>query len=455
MIKSYKIILIVQFFVLAVLGFVFYTVEYGLDFAVIPKLILLLIGSSLLLALGISILIQRFIVSVIQSDSGTEDLENTNEDKFWRISFFTNLVFGAIVFLSSVICVMLNFGIGIKGYSGFGIRFSVFLGILFIASLVVGVFLRIKDSVNEVSGLLGGLMVLLSALIFGGSLFFGLSQLISPQYSSSEIIQALPFVPEVDETEVSQDSTYAVIDSTAVDSTATSDIADEDIIKVEEDEEDDYYSFKKMNPTGVKSNGYLKEYFDGSYTDAKMQKLIRYFLADFLNLKKGVYYIDTKNYKPGPGLHPGEYIQIKDVGEKLRDDSDALAKSFKSYSPIIYSLLSKEIYFDSGLNEFVDALIACRDDISNTDDASKTLDEIYKTMTNRTHKDPPSRYYSQMSRYISTRTSALLKESATADGGMNPLSSAVWIYSFWGRRYHDGNDAEVYDILVQIKKHYE
>lgn len=151
MIKSYKIILIVQFFVLAVFGFVLYTVEYGIAFAVIPKLILLLIGFFLLMTLGISIFIQRLIVSVIQSDSEVGDLENSSEDKFWRISFFTNLAFGVIVFLSSIICVILNFGMGIKGYSGFGIRFSVFFGILFVASLVVGLFLRIKDSVNEVN----------------------------------------------------------------------------------------------------------------------------------------------------------------------------------------------------------------------------------------------------------------------------------------------------------------
>jgi DMSO reductase anchor subunit len=184
-------------------------------------LILLVIGSSFLLVLGISILVQRFIVSVIQSDSETENLENSTEDKFWRISFFVNLAFGAIIFLSSVICVAMDFGIGTKEYSGFGIRFSVFLGILFIASLVAALFLRIKDSVNEVIGLLGGLMMILSALVFGSSLFFGLNQLISPQYSSREMIEAIPFVPEVDETEVSQDSAYAVIDSAVVDSTTT------------------------------------------------------------------------------------------------------------------------------------------------------------------------------------------------------------------------------------------
>ncbi|MBF4517314.1 hypothetical protein IRZ71_13195 [Flavobacterium sp. ANB] len=452
MIKSYKIILIVQFFVLAVLGFVFYTVEYGVDFALIPKLILLVIGSSFLLVLGISILIQRFIVSVVQSDSETENLENSTEDKFWRISFFVNLAFGAIVFLCSVICVAMDFGIGTKGYSGFGIRFSVFLGILFIASLVAALFFRIKDSVNEVSRLLGGLMMLLSALVFGGSLFFGLNQLISPQYSSREIIEAIPFVPEVDETEVSQDTAYAVIDSTVVDSTTTfgqEEITDEQF----PDEEDDYYGFKKMNRAVVKSTGYFKEYFDESYTDTRVQKLIRYFLADFLNLKKGEYYIDTKN-KSEPGFHPGEYLQINDVGRALRGNPDALTKSFKSYSPIIYSLLSKKIYFETNLNQLVDVLIASRDDISDTGDASKTLDKIYNIMISGTKKDIAYHYYSQIVPYVSESNSDLIKEKAYAIGGNDDHAATILIYSFLARRYHEGNDRVVYDILMEIKKHY-
>lgn len=453
MIKSYKIILIVQFFVLTVFGFVLYNIKYGIAFAVISKLILLLIGFFLLMILGISILIQRLIISILQSDSEVEDFENSNEDKFWRISFFANLVVGTIVFLSSVICVIVDFGIGIKGYSGFGLRFSIFLGILFIASLVIGLFLRIKDSVNEVSGLLGGLMILLSVLIFGSSLYFGLNQLISPQYSSSEIIKAIPFVPEVDETEVAQDSAYAAIDSTMIDSSATfgqDEITDEEL---SDEEEDDYYGFKKMKPTGVKSTGFFKEYFDRSYTDTKVRNLIQYFLADFLNLKKGEYYISTKNVIDTES-QIAEYSEIKHVGKVLRVDHEALAKSFKSYSPIIYSLLSKKIYVESNLKQLVDVLIASRDDVSNTDDASKAMDKVYNMMISRTNRDSPTDCYRKIVPYISNSTLALLKKKAYAIGGSSEEAAAIIVYSFWARRYHDGNDTVVYDILKEIKKHY-
>jgi hypothetical protein len=455
MIKSYKIILIVQFFVLTVFGFVLYNIEHGISFAVIPKLILLLIGFFLLMTVGISILIQRLIISIIQSDSEVEDVENSNEDKFWRISFFANLAFGTIVFLSSIICVIMDFGIGIKDYFGFGIRFSVFFGILFIASLIVGLFLRVKNSVNEVNGLLGGLMILLSALIFGGSLYFGLNQLISPQYSSSEIIEAIPFVPEVDETEVSQDSAYVVIDSTVVDSTSTfgqdEDITDEEL---SDEEGDDYYGFKKMKPTGVKSTGFFKEYFDGSYTDTKMRNLIQYFLADFLNLKKGEYDISTKNVVDTES-QIAEYSEIKHLGKVLRVDHEALAKSFKSYSPIIYSLLSKKIYVESNLKQLVDVLIASRDDISNTDDASKTMDKIYNAMISGTKRDTPTDYYRKIVPYISNSTLVLIKKKAYAIGGNSDEAATITVYSFWARRYHEGNDSVVYDILTEIKTHYD
>jgi hypothetical protein len=441
MIKSYKIILIVQFFVLAIFSFVFYKIQYGIDFAVIPKIPLLLIGFSLFAALGISILIQRIVTAIIYSDTPTEDSEKNSEDAFWRYSFLANLILASVVFLSAIVAVVLSFRIGIKGYYDFGIRFSVFLGIAYIASLLVGLFLRIKDAVNDVSKLLGGLMFFLSLLIFGGALFLGLESLLTLQYPSNEVVEAVNTVPEVDETGVS-------IDSTAV---AGSDGEESD----EESDADDYYGFRDMDFLNIKSTGYFKDYFDENYSDTKARNQVRYLFADFFNLKKGMSLIEIRN-EIQMGFYSDEFSEVKETADFLREGSDHLEDSFESYSPILYAFLSKRIYTDSNLNLLVEALIASKEDIDETEDPAATANKIYKTMIFGTKKSFPDHHYSQISPYISKRTLSLIKNNAERndESEYSTQAVAVWLYSFWARREHEGNDQEIASILDKIQKHY-
>lgn len=447
MIKSYKIILIIQFFVLIVFGFIFYAVEYGNNFAIIPAVPLLLIGFSPFILLGISILIQRLIVAIISSDSAIDDSEKNNEDKFWYNSFLANLIFSAIVFLFSFVSVILSFRIGIKGYYGFGIRFCVFLGVLYLASLLIALFLRIKDSVNEVSKLLGGLMLFISILIFGGSLFLGLQNLITLQYSSNEVVEALKTVPEVDETQVSIDSTALVEDNFAVDSLAARDM--------ERLEPIDYYGIKDFSYPEIEKEVYFKGIFN-DYNWDETENLLRGFLADFLRLEKGQSFMEIRRalfsgltYKEYPGI----ITKIKEVRNNRKD----LEETFDNYKPLIYAFVSEKIYYDSNLNLFVDALIKSYDDINDADTDEDSFDKIHQIMVTGTKKEFPGYYFERLKPYVSKQTLALIKKNANEneENEYSTQLTTVWIYSFWARRNKERNIGVTYDILVKIKEHYE
>ncbi|TPG38739.1 hypothetical protein [Flavobacterium pectinovorum] len=455
MVKSYKIILIIQFFVLAVFGLVFHKVQYGNDFAVISAVPLLLIGISPFLLLGISILLQRLIVGVIYSDSSNDNSEKDSEDKFWYNSFLANVIFAGVVFLASVVSVLLSFGIGINGNYDFVVRFSVFLGIIIIASLVIGLFLRIKDSAIEVSKPLGGLMVFLSVLIFGGSLFFGLQNFITLQYSSNDVIGGIKRVPEVDGTAISVDSTSGVetsdVETAAVDSVAAA------YGEMQDSRVNDYYGVKEFSypelEKEVGSKGIFSNYnWDGT------EDLLRVFLSDFLRLKKGQSFMDIRR-SIHLGSSSGQYSEIVRKSKMVRNNYQDLEATFENYSPLIYAFVSEKIYFDSNLNLLVDALIKSHDDINAVavDTEIDSFDKIYGIMTSGTKKEFPGFYYDKLKPYVSKGTLELIKKNADENGESEYSTqlTTVWMYSFWARRNKERNLWITYTILEKIKAHYE
>ncbi len=447
MIKSYKIILIVQFFVLIAVAFLFYTIQYGIDFAVISKNPLLLIGLSLFLVLGISILIQRLTVTVINSDS-VDNSEN-DEDKFWRNSFFANVAFNAIVLLCSLVYVVISLKIGIKDYEDFGIRFSVFLGIVFVASLLVGLFLKIKDSVKEVSPILGGLMIFLSALIFGGSLFIGFDTLLTLQYSKNEVVDHLKTIPEVDETSaIRTDTAYAVVDSFAIDSLTIRQELDE-----VRDYEDDYYGIKDLSYPETEKEVYSKGIFE-DYNWHETQDFLRVFLSDFLKLKKNQSFMEIRRAIQ-MGLRVNKFPEILDKIKMVRHNSKDLEETFQDYRPLIYAFISNKVYYDSNLNLLVDALIKSCYDIDQLDPDMHALENIYDSMI--PSGKHPMVYYRKIKPYVSPAVLQLIKKNADRNGESlySTQLTTVWIYGFWARRKKERNMWATYRILLEIKEHYD
>ena len=447
MIKSYKIILIVQFFVLIAVAFLFYTIQDRIDFEVISKIALLLIGFSLFFVLGISIIIQRLIVAVINSDS--DDNAHNDEDKFWRNSFLVNVVFSSIVLLCSLVSVVLSLEIGIKGYGDFGIRFSVFLGIVFVASLFVAVFLKIKDSVNEVSPILAVLMIFLSAPVFGGSLFIGFDNLLTLKYSKNEVVKNLETIPEVHETTVMRtDAAYAVIDSFAIDSLTIR----QELNKVR-DYEDDYYGIKDFSYPEIEKEVYSKGILE-NYNWHETQDFLRGFLSDFLKLKKDQSFMEIRR-SIQMGLHSNNSYGILDIIKMVRHNSKDLEDTFQNYRPLIYAFISNKVYYDSNLNLLVDALIKSCYDIDQLDPDMNALENIYDSMI--PSGKHPMVYYRKIQPYVSPAVLQLIKENADRNGESlySTQLTTVWIYGFWARRKKERNMWATYRILLEIKEHYD
>lgn len=445
MIKSYKTILIAQFFVLAALGFILSKIEYGEYFSVITKIPLFLLGFFPLIVLGISILVQRLVLTVIYSEVSKMDVEKEEEDRFWAFSFFTYVTFGSFMFLTSLIAFAFSFKIAAEAYKVFVLKICILIVLLMTASLIIGLFFKVKEKLNEVSKMLGALMIFLSLIVFGGALFVGVGNMATPEPYLNVMFDAIKVMPLVDER-------LAVIDSSIVEETEA---LGQGVKYVE-----DYYGFIGMN-TSIKSTGYLRNRYDEEYSDSKIGNFIGFFFGKFLYVRKNQSLTGFRN-EAKVGLHCDEYVhEIRLLTDRLRENPNELKEAYESYKPILFAILSRNIYNDTNLDLLTEVLISSRDDISRAENKNKgkteVIDLIYKTMVYGTEKEFPNYHFTQISPFVSKKTWGLITRNSKQNKNTdyNNKATAVWIYSFWARRNQEGNSDVVYAILKDVKKHYE
>jgi hypothetical protein len=454
MIKSYKIILIVQFILLLLLGFGFSKVQYFEDVPLIPTVPLLIIGFSPLILLAISIIIQKLIVAVIYSDSeNSETDKEVPNDKFWKNSFFVNVIFGALTFVLSIVSVVSNLEVGVVS-SDYINRFFISLGMLFFASLIISLFLRIKDSVTEITRFLGFLMLFISIIIFLFSLYIATLNVVTVRsYNRDSIIWRLKHLFEDD----------ANMDEESVVAAEVVEAEDESQFEREsegDESEFDYYGFNEMSFPEVKTHAYFEELFgDQKYDDAKTHDLTKIFLSSFLELQKEQSFTGIRRAIERGFAYDEE---INKIDKKIRRDPEAIRGAFDIYNAVLYTFLSDKIYFDSNLNLIVDALINSHEDIYKTENPEETLDKIYKTMDFGVKKDFPDYYYNEITRYASKEFLASINKNAETNSDKDDSSTTfnsqlntVWIYSFWARRHKEKNSDVVFDILKEVKEHYD
>lgn len=459
MIKSYKIVLIVQFILLLILWFMFHKLEYDADIPLIAAIPLLLIGFSPLILLAISIIIQKLIVAVIHSDSTSNEIDNeAPSDKFWRKSFFVNTIFGALTFISAIVSVISNLEVGVA--SSYINSLFVSLGILFFCSLIVSLFLRIKDLVKEITKMLGFLMLFISISIFVFSLYVAIVNVVTVRsYSNDSLIGVLKHLFEDD---TNTDTDQVIVAEDAVEAQYESQFERESEGEREREAEksqSDYYGFNKMR-SAVETTEYFKQLFeDSNYDNDKTQDLAKLFLSSFLKLEKGQSFTGIRRAIE-MGFAYNE--EINKIDAKIRRNPESIRQTFDSYNTLFYAFLSKKIYLESNLNLIVDAMIKSHEDIYKTENPEETLSKIYKIMNFGEKKEFPDYYNTEINPYVSEELSSSIKKNAETNSDLDESSTTfnsqlntVWIYSFWARRYKEKNNDVVFKILKEIKEHYD
>jgi len=430
MIKSYKFILIIEAVILLLFWFFkpYISFDENRSFGTFQIFILAFLPA---IVLGISILFQKLAISVIQSDS-EKIHEGFSEEKIWKISFYTNLLFGIVAIIAVIIIWLLKFEIAPVATYDFSRDMATILLVLLIASFAIGILLVIKKTVWEVNKFVGILMIFISVIVF----------------------LLTVYIPAIG---------YFYLNKTFGDSVENtvevSDSADEMTEVADEPDEAyyDFYSFSRMDFTDVETGGYFSKYYDrGTSENAKSLELLSLFLSKNLNLRDDQYISEIRRAIMY-AQHEDEFSEINDIDEQMGRKPEEIREAFDSYKPLIYAFLNDKIYFDSNLFMIVDALVYAHDDIVATGNAEETMKKI-NTIMNMGYKESfPGEYYESLKPYFSKKALQPLKENAKQfedNFEYNYKMNVVWIYSFWGRRYEEKNHDEVFKILLEIQEHY-
>ena len=430
MIKSYKYVLIILVVLIVLLWYSKPYVHFEENES-LKTYQLLTMGFMPLLFLGISVLFQKIMVSVINSDAAKSESEPISEEKIWKIAFFTNLLLGIFLFLGAIVCSLSKFKAVLVSTYGFSEDLAAILFILVIASFVIGTFIMIKNTVWEVNKLVGSLMIFISLLIFAFVVYL-------PVIHFFYLSRSGEAPANVSESEVVTDEMIEVPD--------------------EPDTKDyDFYAFNEMDFSDVETGGYFGKYYDGGTNEnAKSQELLSLFLSKNLDLRDDQYISEIRRAIMY-AQHEDEFSEINDIDEQMGRKPEEIRKAFDSYKPLIYAFLNEKIYFDSNLYLIVGALISAHDDIASSGNTEETMKKI-NTIMNMGYKESfPQEYYESLSPYFSERVLNPLKDNAKqfeGDYEYNYKMNAVWIYSFWGRRFEEKNHEEVFKILQEIQAHY-
>lgn len=432
MIKSYKFILIIHI-VLILLLWLFKPYIFFEDNEPFETYQLLILGISPVVFLGISILFQKIVVSVINSDSSKANLEIDSEEKIWKTTFFINLLFVIVTFFVAIAFSLSKFKIIIVSTYDFSEDWATFLIIIAIASFIIGTFIKIKNTVWEVNKFVGILMIFISILIFLMSLYL-------PIIHFFYLSQTGEMTTEATESEiVSEDEVFEVAD--------------------EPDEKNyDFYSFNEMDFSDVETGNYFEKYYKrGTNENSKSLKLLKLFLSKNLDLRDDQYISEIRRAIMY-AQHEDEFSEINDIDEQMNRKPEAIREAFDSYKPLIYAFLNDKIYFDSNLNLIVEALIASHEDISDTENPEATMKRILSIMNIGFEKTFPGEYFESLQPFMSEKVLSPLKKNAEKfeeELEYNYKLNAVWIYSFWGRRFEEKNHEEVLKILQEINSHYQ
>lgn len=431
MIKSYKFVLIIA--TVLVLLFLFFKPYVSVDDNLpLENYQLLMIGILPIIFLAISILLQKIVIAIVNSDAEKEAQFVGSEDKIWKIAFFVNLFFGIISFIVAIIVSVFKIDIRLVSNYGFTEDLAVFLFIILAASFIISTFFKIKQTLWEVNKLVGSLFLLMAVCVFAMALFFPTVHIFNINPSG------------YDETSVSTDSVY-------VDSPEITDDYEEELNL-------DYYSFNKMDFSEVKTGGYFEKYYDINVDEnAKSQELLKLFLSKNLKLKAGQEISQIRSAIMY-AQYDDEFVEINNLDEDMGRKPEAIREAFDSYKPLIYAFLNEKIYFESNLNLIVEALIASHDDISATENPNETMKKIHIIMNRGYKQEFPGEYFESLQPFMSEAVLSPLKQNAKKfeeDFEYNYKLNAIWIYSFWGRRFEEKNHEQVIEILQEINTHYQ
>ncbi|MDR0872417.1 MAG: hypothetical protein LBN27_02970 [Prevotellaceae bacterium] len=394
-----------------------------------------------LLILSFAVLTALLVILLkISAISLKENIAALNWDKlggkFFLIFYLATILFSLFSILIAFVGYQYNYS-----YSYSNLSESIIFSILcFTLAVALAAFLSAAaDFLNKVSKSISVLLLalFLGVVVFGSILYFALASYgADSQYFSATQISEYGVVGEYDDSAVPEVVPEEYYEREEYYEGDGESLLDENnkLAFLWNDVNDDADSIKAAIKFGLKE-------FPTNY--------IEHLNSNFDLLKAYEYADDTWNYtgeKGGLAYH-------RIINYISRHRSDIPLKTLAdAYWSQIKNSISIRIYKEKKLDELVDMLLRVHQDLYNEEDESpyQNFYHINRIMSAHNY-NWVWEYYPHIKKYISEEN--LPETLKSSEGNINE-SLTTWAYSFWGRRYAEGNVEDVYLILRKLQQAY-
>lgn len=187
----------------------------------------------------------------------------------------------------------------------------------------------------------------------------------------------------------------------------------------------------------------MKEHFSSSY------------LLLHINLKAIEQGLEENWYYP----EPDEKLFDKAFNYVSKHrDSLPLANIIRAYRPVIRSVITDEVFQDGDYHQVIYWLNYAYRDIVTSNDGEEELSPMYEQIYNIMSEDLSgdseryNKYFDKIAKVAHLEDASLEEfESLYYDDETINKEAVVWAYSFWARRWKEGNIEKAKDTLVAIE----
>ncbi|MGF6850974.1 hypothetical protein QFZ51_006209 [Chitinophaga sp. W3I9] len=155
---------------------------------------------------------------------------------------------------------------------------------------------------------------------------------------------------------------------------------------------------------------------------------------------------NTTAYTKNHGLEPA----IRQLAWTGRDEA-RLRASFASYKNLLYEMLPYNTYQRSPARYYVEKLLLTYSALQANENVTAQLEKFYIKMAISTDHGPSENFIGEVRQVLS---SMIRVDPSLNNNDLGAHRMTVWLVSFWARRYNEGNQQAVYEILKEISDMY-
>ncbi|HWV64388.1 hypothetical protein [Chitinophaga sp.] len=132
-------------------------------------------------------------------------------------------------------------------------------------------------------------------------------------------------------------------------------------------------------------------------------------------------------------------------------DAARLRQSFDRYKKLLYEILPYNTYQRSSVHYYVDKLLLTYNALQTKENIAARLGKLYTQMAVITDYTASEDFIEEVKLVIDNMDQV---DPSLNNNDLNARRMAVWLVSFWARRYNEGNQQTVYEILKEISDMY-